>query len=135
MRVLLALAFVCLCGIVAAQTPTDACAFSAASSAGYDDAWLTTKDQLLACFHSVPFNPLHRDTMVSILNYTWEAYSFHDYVAQPIAPYNVQVRIPFGFLVMLALYRLLLIIICCEMMSSHKIFDWAPLSSFLLGKK
>lgn len=87
MRVLLALAFVCLLGVVTAQDP---CAFPADSD--YTSVWVTSRANVLACFNSVGFSSANRASLVRVLNTTWGGYSFADYVSQPIAPYNVQVR-------------------------------------------
>lgn len=90
MRPLLALALAaCLLGLVAAQDP---CAFPSASSLGYSTIWVTTRANVLSCFNSVSFSSTSRDAVVSILTSTWGGFSFHDYLSQPISPYNVQVR-------------------------------------------
>ena len=54
--------------------------------------WVTSRANVLACFNSVPFSATSRSTLLTILDATWNGYSFRDYVSQPIAPYNVQVR-------------------------------------------
>ena len=84
-----------LLGIVASQPSSDPCAFPDAPSP-WSVAWVTDRTALLTCFDSVPFNATNRDILFTILNYTWHAYPFQDYVAQPIPPYNVQVRPVFG---------------------------------------
>lgn len=50
------------------------------------------KQTLLACYNSIPFSSANRDTLVKILSYTWDAYSFHDYVQKPLGSYDLQVR-------------------------------------------
>lgn len=104
MRLLLALALLCLLGHVLAQTSEDPCAFAADTS--YPSVWVTNRTNVLNCFMSIPFNSGHRDILSRILNSTWEAYSFRDYVAQPIAPYNVQVRTTTDFTLLDALLDL-----------------------------
>ena len=89
MRVLLALLLCCLVALSIAQTPSDLCSFPAQP---IYTAWAAGRQSVLDCFNSVPFDNAKRNTLVQILNYTWNAYSFHDYVATPIPPYNVQVR-------------------------------------------
>lgn len=87
MHLIRILALVCLVGFVAAQDP---CAFAADSS--YPTVWIQSRANVLNCFNSIAFNSARRDTLVTILNSTWNAYSFHDYLSEPIAPYNLQVR-------------------------------------------
>ena len=90
MRALFVLALACFLGIAYAQTASDPCAFAADSL--YTTAWVTTRANILNCFNSVPFSATNRNSLVTILNYTWNGYSFRDYVSEPIAPYNIQVR-------------------------------------------
>lgn len=86
----LALALACLLALALAQTSSDPCAFSRDSS--YTGVWVTNRSAILNCFNSVTFSSTNLASLVSILNYTWGGFTFHDYLSEPIAPYNVQVR-------------------------------------------
>lgn len=83
MRLLYIVGLVCLLGLASAQG--DLCAFPVVE--GYS-VWIASHAQI----HSIPFDSTRRNTLVHILNSTWNAYSFHDYLSEPIAPYNMQVR-------------------------------------------
>lgn len=82
----------CILSATLAQPSLDPCAFP--PNADYPTVWVTNRDALLECFNSVPFDETNRTQLLKVLNYTWQAYSFHDYVSEPIPPYNIQVRAP-----------------------------------------
>lgn len=84
------LVLACLLGIAIAQTSSDLCAFSRDST--YTTVWVTNRTALLNCFNSVSFSSANLSSLITILNYTWGGFTFHDYLSEPISPYNIQVR-------------------------------------------
>lgn len=90
MKRLLVLLLVALLGAAAAQP--DPCAFTNAPGYG---VWVASHAEVYNCISAEVAKTADRDAIAAILNYTWNAYSFKDYVAQAIPPYNIQVRPPF----------------------------------------
>lgn len=87
MKILFFVALVALCAAATAQ-PVDPC-----------NAWNqeytlfgASRADVLACFNSFTFDSNKRNTLVSILRMTWEAYSFHDTVSANLPPFNLNVR-------------------------------------------